>query len=152
LRRADRRLAAATRTGVEAIPHVGDRRLAAAARTGYVPTPGDDRDVRLHEARKAYKRARYAAEAVVPVAGSPARRLAKRLGDLQDVLGAHQDAIVAQNLLRDYAIHANAEGENAFTYGLLHARQYATGERVLDRLDRVRRRAARRKLRRWARS
>jgi hypothetical protein len=59
--------------------------------------------------------------------------LAQRLSALQDVLGAYQDAIVTATLLRDYGIHAHLAGQNAFTFGLLHARQHAAGERILCR-------------------
>ncbi|GAA3303776.1 hypothetical protein GCM10020218_102030 [Dactylosporangium vinaceum] len=51
-------------------------------------------DAEMHESRKAYKRARYAAELVAPVAGKPATALADRITDLQDALGTHQDAMV----------------------------------------------------------
>ena len=103
----------------------------------------------MHEARRAYKRARYAVEALIPRAGRPARRLAKRLSALQDVLGAHQDAVVTEARLRTLGVHAQRDGENAFTYGLLHARQHDTGERQLDALRAATKRARRRKLRRW---
>jgi CHAD domain-containing protein len=106
-------------------------------------------DEALHEARKAYKQARYAAEALVPLAGKPARRLAKRISAVQDVLGTHQDSIVTGDLLRGYGVRAYLDGDNAFTYGLLHARQRAAGERVLDRLPAVRRRAGKSKVRDW---
>jgi hypothetical protein len=46
---------------------------------------------------------------------------------VQDVLGTHQDAIVTATLLRDYGINAHLTGQNAFTFGLLHA----AGERIL---------------------
>lgn len=110
---------------------------------------GDDRDVRLHEARKAYKRARYAVEVFKPVVGKPASRLAKRLGDLQDVLGAHQDAIITGQMLRQQGIDAYQAGENAFSYGLLHARQHAAGEAALDDLPDTVRQARRGKVRSW---
>jgi CHAD domain-containing protein len=108
-----------------------------------------DRDVALHEARKAYKRARYAVEVLAPAAGGAARRLTKRLTALQDVLGAHQDAVVAEGLLRDYGMRAYLQGENAFSYGLLHARQRAAGERRLAGVRRARRRAGKRRVRDW---
>jgi CHAD domain-containing protein len=120
-----------------------DNRLDSADRAG------SDRDVRLHDARKAYKQARYAAEAVSPLAGKPARKLSKRLADLQDVLGAHQDSITSSQLLRDYGMRAYLDGDNAFTYGLLHARQQEAGERVLDGLIDARRRSEEPKVRRW---
>ncbi len=107
------------------------------------------RDAALHDARKAYKRARYAAEALAPAAGAPARRLAKRLRTLQDILGEHQDSVVAAQLLRDYGMRAHLDGDNAFTYGMLYARQTAAGERELTDLNRARRRARRRGGRAW---
>ena len=107
------------------------------------------RDVALHDARKAYKRARYAAEALAPDAGPPARRLAKRLRVLQDILGEHQDSIVAAQLLRDYGMRAHLDGDNAFSYGMLYARQTAAGARELDDLERARRRSRRRGVRAW---
>jgi CHAD domain-containing protein len=64
---------------------------------------------------------RYATEAVMPVIGKPAARLQRRLSDVQDLLGIHQDTVVARAALRDLAVAAQAEGGNGFTYGLLHA-------------------------------
>jgi CHAD domain-containing protein len=145
LRRADRCLDAAWRAGSAN----GDRGNPAAGDGRDVHTAGDDREVHLHDARKAYKRARYAAETIAPLAGKPARRLSKRLTVLQDLLGAHQDAIATGELLREYGMRAHLDGENAFTYGLLHARQHEAGERGLERLVDARRRAGRQKVRRW---
>jgi CHAD domain-containing protein len=54
----------------------------------------------LHSVRILAKRARYAAEAVVPVGGASAELFAVRLSELQDVLGEHQDAVVAASWLR----------------------------------------------------
>jgi CHAD domain-containing protein len=108
-----------------------------------------DRDRRLHDARKAYKRARYAVEAVAGLAPRPARRLVKRLKSLQDTLGEHQDTVVARGRLREDGMRAYGKGENAFTYGLLYGRERARGERALAGLDRVRDRAARPNVRRW---
>ncbi|NJC69020.1 CYTH and CHAD domain-containing protein [Planosporangium thailandense] len=115
---------------------------------GLAPGTGP-RDACLHEARKAYKRARYAVEAIAPLAGKPARRLTGRLTALQDLLGAHQDAIVTGELLRDLGAQAHLASESAFTYGLLHARQHEADERRLERIPRARRRARRPKVRRW---
>jgi CHAD domain-containing protein len=122
-----------------------DRRLGSVE--GAVGRP--DGAERLHEGRKAYKRARYAVEVLLPVAGKPASRLRKRLKDLQDVLGAHQDAVVISGRLREQGMRAYADGENAFTYGLLHGRQQAAAERCRERLPRAHRRAASPKARGW---
>jgi CHAD domain-containing protein len=107
------------------------------------------RDAALHDARKAYKRARYAAEALAPAAGAAARRLAKRLRTLQDILGEHQDSVVGAQLLRDYGMRAHLDGDNAFSYGMLYARQTAAGARDLADLGRARRRARRPGVRAW---
>jgi CHAD domain-containing protein len=108
-----------------------------------------DRDTALHEARKAYKRARYAAEVLAAAVGRPASRLATRLGALQDILGAHQDSVVAAQLLRDYGMRAHLNGDNAFSYGLLYAREVAAAMKELTKLDRARRRAGRSTVRAW---
>ncbi|GAB7048524.1 CHAD domain-containing protein [Catenuloplanes indicus] len=129
VRRADRMLADAVR----------DRRSA----------PGPEADAHLHDARKAYKRARYAVEVTRPAAGRPARRLAKRLTALQDVLGAHQDSVITGSVLLEAAGAAAARGEETFTYGLLHARQADAGERALDALPAARRKAGKSAARAW---
>ena len=100
------------------------RRMARADRA----PAGRDRDVALHETRKAAKRARYAAEAVAPAlggkGGKKARRFAKRMKRVQSVLGAHQDAVLARAAARDIGIQAHLAGENAFSFGLLQDRAH----------------------------
>ncbi|MBH0775411.1 CYTH and CHAD domain-containing protein [Nocardia bovistercoris] len=92
-----------------------DRRLATAL--------DDQRDESLHRARKAAKRARYAAELHRPVR-KPRRAKAsiayyKRL---QRVLGDHNDGVVsAEFLRRTGAVAGTTPGENGFTYGLLYS-------------------------------
>ena len=57
--------------------------------------PGaEDRDTAIHEARKATKRARYAAEAAVPALGGTASRQATQAKELQQLLGDHYDSVV----------------------------------------------------------
>src|SRR5207244_3110067 len=46
-------------------------------------------DEELHAVRIAAKRVRYAAEAVAPLLGKPARDLAEAASELQDILGEH---------------------------------------------------------------
>ncbi|MEH0980733.1 CYTH and CHAD domain-containing protein [Micromonospora sp. CPCC 205556] len=106
-------------------------------------------DVALHEARKAYKAARYAVEVRRPAAGKPAVRLARRLKELQRLLGAHQDSVITREVLRRQALRAYADGENTFTYGLLHARQAAVADRDVRAVAAARDRARRPKVRRW---
>lgn len=71
----------------------------------------------LHEARIRAKRVRYAAEALTPVCGKPARRFARRAEALQVVLGSHQDAVMAIAWLREQA--GGASPRVSFTAGRL---------------------------------
>jgi CHAD domain-containing protein len=87
-----------------------------------VPGAGD-RDAAIHEARKAAKRARYAAEAAAPALGGTAARQAARTKELQQLLGDHHDSVVARMVLLDLAEQARAAGEDTFTYGVMHQRQ-----------------------------
>ena len=102
------------------------------AAAGGPPQPGVlDRDTALHEARKAAKQARYAAEAAVPVGGSGAIALATAMEDLQELLGEQHDSVVTRQLLRTTGMQAHAAGENAVTYGVLHGAE-AAGARDLE--------------------
>ena len=53
-----------------------------------------------------------------PVTGKHAARVAKRLADLQDVLGDHQDAVVAARWLHDAAA-GSEHVETAYVAGVL---------------------------------
>ncbi|MFF4485118.1 CHAD domain-containing protein [Streptomyces sp. NPDC001544] len=85
--------------------------------------PGQDRDVAVHEARKKAKRARYAAEAAVPALGDPAAVLARSMKSMTQLLGDHQDSVMARQALRELSAVAHAAGESDFTYGLLYGRE-----------------------------
>ncbi|MGI5398932.1 CHAD domain-containing protein [Streptomyces sp. CA-135486] len=86
---------------------------------------GEARDLAMHDARKAAKRARYAGEAATPALGKAAKKFAKRMKAVQTVLGDHQDSVVAREALRNLAIQAHAAGESAFTWGLLYGQEQA---------------------------
>jgi CHAD domain-containing protein len=79
--------------------------------------PDDPADEELHGARKQGKRARYAAE----LAGR--KRFVKRAKKLQDVLGEHQDAVVAAERLR--GLGADATPAQALAAGRLVEREEA---------------------------
>lgn len=87
------------------------------AMRGLGENPTDDE---LHEARIGAKRARYAAEAA-EVEG----RFVKRAKDLQDVLGEHQDAVVAEEQIREVLDRVRGGGRTAFAAGRLVERQRA---------------------------
>jgi CHAD domain len=83
---------------------------------------GQEADVRLHSARKATKRARYAAELVRSVIGKRAKKQAQRFEELQDILGEHQDSVITAEVMRTLGAQAGSTaGENGFIYGLLFA-------------------------------
>lgn len=110
---------------------------------------GGERDRALHDARKAAKRARYAAEAASPAFGPRSQKSATALKRLQSSLGDHHDAVIAADALRALAIRAHAEGENSYTYGVLNARQGSRAERLAELARHEWRRADRRKRTAW---
>ncbi|WP_328925708.1 CYTH and CHAD domain-containing protein [Streptomyces sp. NBC_00190] len=104
-------------------------RLAGRVDTALALAEGHERDLALHEARKAAKRARYAAEAATPALGKPAKRLAKAMKSVQTLLGDHQDSVVARDALHGLAVQAAGAGESAFTWGVLYAHEEALAAR-----------------------
>ncbi len=98
-------------------------RLAARVEHALATEPGHERDVALHDARKAAKRARYAAEAATPALGRTAKGFARRMKAVQSVLGDHQDSVLARTALTTIATQAAGAGEATFTYGLLYGRE-----------------------------
>ena len=60
-------------------------------------------DEELHRIRIQAKRCRYAAEAAAAVSGKRAADFARAATALQDVLGEHNDAVVAEAWLLDWA-------------------------------------------------
>jgi len=110
---------------------------------------GRDRDVALHQARKAAKRARYAAEAVSAAAGPDARRFAGRMQKVQSVLGDLQDTVIARQLERSLGVAAHLAGENAFSYGLFYERDACDARILEDLATETWRTSSRRRYRRW---
>ena len=87
-------------------------------------TLGDDSaDEELHEARIRVKRARYASEAAG--VGGP---FVVRAKELQEALGEHQDAFVAEASVRDLLARVRGSGRTAFAAGRLVERQQARKE------------------------
>lgn len=100
------------------------------------------RDAGLHEVRKAAKRLRYSAELAASLPKGPrgggaagikaARKQRRRLGrtvksarKIQQLLGLHQDSVVARARLAELGGRALRSGENGFSYGRLHAKEEA---------------------------
>ena len=104
-------------TDVESLPRLMRkpwRRLVRSVKALSAP-PTDDE---LHAVRIRAKRCRYLAEALIPVAGKEARKFAAACRELQDVLGEHQDTVVARQWLRSVIPEVSAP--EAFAAGQLH--------------------------------
>ncbi|MEU3988421.1 CYTH and CHAD domain-containing protein [Streptomyces platensis] len=121
------------------------RRLARRTEAALAAPSGRERDEALHGARKAAKRTRYAAEAARPALGRPAKKFAKRTKRVQQLLGDHQDSVVARGALRELATQAQRAGEGGFTFGLLYGREEALAADRERALPDVWRKASRRK-------
>lgn len=106
----------------------------------------DPPDAALHEVRIKAKRCRYAAEALVPLAGKRAARFASAVSRLQTVLGEHQDTVVAQRWLR----HAAASAPSCrLVAGELIAHQRAERARLRRAWSAAWKTASAKRLRTW---
>lgn len=117
----------ATELAVDVVPGVVQKpwRKLKAAVTDLGDSPADEA---LHELRIMAKRTRYAAEAAAAVFGKRALRFAKRVAEVQDVLGEHQDAVVARAWLAKTAHECSAP--EAFAAGMLAEREAAAAARA----------------------
>jgi CHAD domain-containing protein len=118
-------------------------------RTALRASAGREQEAAMHQARKGAKQTRYAAEAVSPVLGMEAARLARRMKKLQSVLGDHQDAVVGRQISRKLGVAAHLAGESAFSYGLFYGRDACTGVRLRQRAAQVWKKASRKRERGW---
>jgi CHAD domain-containing protein len=107
--------------------------------------PETPTDPELHRIRILAKRARYAAEAVAPVAGSAADQFARAAAKLQTVLGEHQDSVTAQAWLRS----ARISGRRAFVAGELIAMEHIAAEDARSKWPKVWKAMDRKSLRSW---
>jgi CHAD domain-containing protein len=107
--------------------------------------PETPTDPELHRIRILAKRARYAAEAVAPVAGKAADQFARAAAKLQTVLGEHQDSVTAQAWLRS----ARISGRRAFVAGELIAMEHIAAEDARSKWPKVWQAMDRKSLRAW---
>ena len=84
-------------------------------------------DEDLHEARIRVKRARYAAEAA-----GVGRSYVDRAKELQEALGVHQDAVVAEASVRDLLARVRGTGRTSFAAGRLVERQQSRKDHARD--------------------
>jgi CHAD domain-containing protein len=117
------------------------RRLRSAVRQ--LPDPPTDPE--LHRIRILAKRARYAAEAVAPVAGSAAASFARGAAKLQTILGEHQDSVTAQAWLRS----ARTSGRRAFVAGELIAMEHIAADDARSKWPKMWKALNRKQLRQW---
>ena len=102
--------------------------LAKRAKTlGSPPTDGE-----LHELRIKTKRVRYAADAMAPLMGKPARAFAAKAAALQEVLGDLNDAVVSEQWLRSWV------GRSRSMRGIFVAGELAGLERASAQKSRTR--------------
>jgi len=81
---------------------------------------GEERDHAFHQARKAAKRVRYAAEVLAPAYRGEARVVVERFTRLQDLLGERHDAVVARAMLQEEGTRAGpGRGRTGYAFGLL---------------------------------
>lgn len=106
-------------------------------------------DEQWHAVRVNAKRARYAIDAVAEVIGGDAKRLAKRLASVQDLLGEHQDAAVAAATWLAIARSDPDDHSLAVAAGRLYERERAAIRRVRSRFPEAWQAASRRKLVSW---
>jgi CHAD domain-containing protein len=106
----------------------------------------DASDASLHDVRIRAKRARYAAEAVSPVFGKRAEAFAQAAARLQDVLGDHQDSVVARAWLREAA----EDGADAFVAGELAATEAQAAAEARAAWPKAWKALSRKRLRFWA--
>ncbi|MGW6621932.1 CHAD domain-containing protein [Nocardia sp. NPDC055002] len=83
----------------------------------------DARDAAVHALRKAIRRTRYYLEGVHDLSPSRTAQACDGMRAVQDLLGEHQDAVVAKHHLIQITREADNAGESTFTYGLLLQRE-----------------------------
>ena len=103
----------------------------------------------VHRVRILAKRARYAAELAEPVAGKRARRFVEAAKQFQDVVGSHQDAVVAADRIRA-VVDRTKSMESAFAAGRLVERTTARRRKARRKLPRAWKRLERQGRKAWA--
>ncbi|MGW3241706.1 CYTH and CHAD domain-containing protein [Streptomyces sp. NPDC001070] len=98
------------------------RRLRERVEPALAMDPGRERDIALHDARKAAKRARYSSEAAGAAPGlrKAAKKHTKRMKAVQQLLGEHQDSVICRDAVARLASDAREAGEDTFAYGVLY--------------------------------
>jgi CHAD domain-containing protein len=113
----------------------------------------ESEDEEFHEVRKRAKHARYAAEGVAWSVGrrqaEAARRFARAAQRVQDVLGLHQDAVVAARFVERMATEQSNDGPFHFAAGRVVERQIQAARQARADFAKVWKGLDRRRLRKW---
>jgi CHAD domain-containing protein len=88
-------------------------------------------DNALHRVRIKTKRARYTAELAAACRRKSIARFIKAAAQFQDLLGRHQDAVLAEQYVRSFLKHQTGK-QAAFTAGLLVARAKRRRQEIRD--------------------
>ena len=142
---------AAFEPAAEVLPPLVRRSWKKLAKRGRVLT-SDASDEAFHEVRIRSKRARYAAEAVAPSLGDEsdsAAQFAQKAADIQEVLGAHQDAVVGQEVFLAFAHKHPEDGPINLAMGRLIEREAQEAGETRDRFFKAWKNLDRKKNRRW---
>jgi CHAD domain-containing protein len=94
----------------------------------------DDDIEQLHRARKAMKRARYAAELVAP-ADKGMKAIARDAEEMQTLLGEHQDAIISASFLAEISSTDGISESSGFTCGVLMAQELQRAAQIRESLQ-----------------
>jgi CHAD domain-containing protein len=136
----------AKRPAADVLPHLVQKPLHNLRRDQRKHGSAPD-DEALHRLRIGVKRVRYAAELATPVAGKKARRAARGLAKVQDLLGDHHDACTAIDRLRTLGSRTAPPG--ALAAGMLGGLQLAYAADCRNRFSSVWADAAAPKRWRW---
>ncbi|WP_323095700.1 CHAD domain-containing protein [Intrasporangium sp. YIM S08009] len=98
------------------------------AREALAEPDTDGRAALLHDARKAAKRLRYAAEAAAPVTGRRVVRIAEAAEHVQEVLGEHHDTVATRVAVAEVARAGDVA--TAFAVGRVHSLEEAEALRL----------------------
>lgn len=99
-------------------------RLRAASKEGDPTKRGE----LLHHARKGVKRLRYAVEVLEPLRTGRTNRAVQGYKGLQELLGEHQDSMVARRHLLAMTSGTDRSASAGFGLGLMYAREVARGD------------------------
>jgi CHAD domain-containing protein len=111
----------ATSGNEESLPSLAAREFKR-LRKAAADMPPEPTDTELHRVRVRAKRARYTAELAEPLSGRRTARFIARAKRLQDVIGEHQDAVVAAQRIHE-ALAATRGSRVAFAAGRLVERE-----------------------------